>query len=224
MRAVPRVILFNKPCGVLTQFTPADGHACLADYLPQRDIYPAGRLDADSEGLVVLTDDGGLQALISEPRHKLEKTYWVQVEGAPTRAALATLQRGIPLGDFVSAPCSARAIDEPPELWARTPPIRYRASIPTGWLEIRLREGKNRQVRRMTAAIGCPTLRLIRFAVGDWTLDGLSPGAWREGAIPDALAERLAARQSRRLAPDTHRRPAARGAGAVPPRRHQRAE
>lgn len=203
--AVARVILFNKPYGVLTQFTPADGHACLADFLPLRDVYPAGRLDADSEGLVVLTDDGKLQALISEPRHKLEKTYWVQVEGEPAPTALCQLAEGLPVGGYVTAPCKVRAIDAPAELWPRTPPIRFRANIPTQWLEIRLLEGKNRQVRRMTAAVGHPTLRLIRFAVGEWSLRGLPQGEWRYAAIPDSLAEHLRAKQARRDSMDAGR-------------------
>ncbi len=175
-----RLILFNKPYGVLTQFTDTNGRSTLADYIPIPGVYAAGRLDADSEGLVVLTGDGGLQARIADPRHKLAKTYRVQVEGVPTDAALAQLQSGIDLGDFITKHCQAKRIAEPPGLWSRNPPIRYRASVPDSWLEIELREGKNRQVRRMTAKIGFPTLRLIRWAVGEWTLEGLSPGMWRE--------------------------------------------
>lgn len=180
---MPRVILFNKPHGVLTQFTPADGHASLKDYIPLPGVYPAGRLDADSEGLVVLTDNGVLQARIADPRHKLEKIYWAQVEGVPTGEAIERLMRGLDLGDFVTRPCGARVTAEPENLWPRDPPIRYRAAIPTTWLEIRLREGKNRQVRRMTAKIGYPTLRLIRWAVGEWTLENLAPGCWREERV-----------------------------------------
>jgi 23S rRNA pseudouridine2457 synthase len=142
-------------------------------------VYAAGRLDADSEGLVLLTDDGRLQARISHPRHKLEKTYWVQVEKLPDLVALDRLRRGIDLGDFVTRPARVRLIDEPAGLWPRTPPVRFRQSIPTAWLEIVIAEGKNRQVRRMTAAVGFPTLRLIRYAIGTWTIDGLSPGDWR---------------------------------------------
>jgi 23S rRNA pseudouridine2457 synthase len=175
-----RVILFNKPFGVLTQFSGGEGRQTLADYIAVPKVYAAGRLDADSEGLVVLTGDGALQARISDPRHKLAKRYMVQVEGLPTDAALQQLQAGIELGDFLTRPCEARRTPEPGWLWPRTPPVRYRAEIPTNWLEIVLREGKNRQVRRMTAKVGFPTLRLIRWAVGDWTLDGLAPGEWRE--------------------------------------------
>lgn len=177
-----RVILLNKPYNVLCQFTSADGRATLKDYVPIPGVYAAGRLDADSEGLVVLTDDGALQARISHPRHKLAKTYWAQVEGVPDEAALKLLRAGVDLGDFVTKPCQARLIDEPAGLWPRDPPIRYRAAIPTSWIELVLTEGKNRQVRRMTAKVGFPTLRLIRWAVGNWTLAGLAPGHWREVA------------------------------------------
>jgi len=172
-----RLVLFNKPYGVLTQFTDEAGRATLADYIDTPGIYPAGRLDADSEGLVVLTDDGPLQARIADPRHKLPKIYWAQVEGDPTAAALQQFRSGLDLGDFRSKPCEVRQIEQPAGLWARQPPIRYRAAIPASWLEVILREGKNRQVRRMTARVGLPTLRLIRWAVGDWTLEGISPGA-----------------------------------------------
>lgn len=177
------VILFNKPYGVLCQFTSADGRPCLKDYVPVQGVYPAGRLDTDSEGLLVLTGDGALQARISEPRRKLAKTYWAQVEGLPTAQALGVLRGGLDLGDFVTRPCSARCIEQPKGLWPRDPPIRTRRHIPTAWLELKLEEGKNRQVRRMTAKIGYPTLRLIRWAVGAWTLDGLAPGQWREAAV-----------------------------------------
>lgn len=177
--AAPRVLLFNKPHGVLTQFSSAEGRPTLADYIRVPGIYAAGRLDADSEGLLVLTDDGALQARISHPRHKLDKTYWAQVEGEPDEAALERLRRGVDLGDFRTKPCRVRIIDEPANLWPRDPPIRYRKEIPTTWLEIVIAEGKNRQVRRMTAKIGHPTLRLIRWAVGDMTLAGLSSGQSR---------------------------------------------
>lgn len=169
---------------MLTQFTDATGRATLADYLPVPKVYAAGRLDADSEGLVVLTDDGALQAQIADPRHKLEKRYWAQVEGIPTDAALRQLEAGVDLGDFQSQSCQVHRISVPEGLWERGVPIRYRAAIPATWLEIVLREGKNRQVRRMTAHVGFPTLRLIRWAVGNWTLAGLLPGQWRELEIP----------------------------------------
>ena len=175
-----RLILFNKPYGVLTQFTDPAGRPTLADFVRIPRVYAAGRLDADSEGLVVLTDDGTAQARIADPRHKLAKLYRVQVEGMPTEAVLQQLAAGVDLGDFHTRPCQVRSIEEPPELWQRNPPIRYRAAIPTSWLEIELREGKNRQVRRMTARVGFATLRLIRWAVGNWTLEGLAPGQWRE--------------------------------------------
>lgn len=174
-----RIVLFNKPYGVLTQFTDSSGRPTLGDYIQLPGVYAAGRLDADSEGLVVLTDDGTLQARISHPRHKLDKVYWVQVEGVPDEAALARLRAGIDLGDFVTRPCRARLFDEPASLWPRVPPIRYRAAIPTSWLEIAIAEGKNRQVRRMTANIGFPTLRLVRWSVGEWALGDLAPGQWR---------------------------------------------
>lgn len=173
-----RILLFNKPYGVLSQFTAADGHAGLGDYIDTPGVYAAGRLDADSEGLLILTDDGALQHRLTDPRHKLPKTYWAQVEGAPTDADLALLRRPLPLGDFVARPARARVIDEPAGLWPRDPPVRFRRAIPTAWLEIVIREGKNRQVRRMTAAAGFPTLRLIRAAIGDHHLGALRPGEW----------------------------------------------
>ena len=174
-----KVVLFNKPYGVLTQFSASDGRATLKDFIDIPGVYPAGRLDADSEGLLVLTDDGHYQARLSHPRHKLPKVYWTQVEGIPDEAALGRLRAGVDLGDFLTKPCRARLLDAPVDLWPRDPPIRYRAAIPTSWIEITLSEGKNRQVRRMTARIGHPTLRLIRRAVGEWTLDKLLPGQWR---------------------------------------------
>ena len=176
-----RLILFNKPYGVLSQFTDAgQGRATLAPYIPLPGVVAAGRLDRDSEGLLALTDDGALQARIADPRHKLPKVYWAQVEGVPTAEALERLRRGVGLNDGPTRPAGVRAIAEPAVLWPRDPPIRYRAAIPTAWLELTLREGRNRQVRRMTAAVGFPTLRLIRYAIGDWTLEGLAPGEWRE--------------------------------------------
>ncbi len=175
-----RLVLFNKPYGVLSQFTPEGRWQGLRDVLPLSGVYAAGRLDADSEGLLILTDDGKLQSRIADPRHKLPKTYWAQVEGAPTDADLEPLRRGVDLGDFVTRPAQVRCMDEPAGLWPRTPPIRFRANIPTSWIELVIAEGKNRQVRRMTAKIGFPTLRLIRAAVGDWRLDTLQPGEWKE--------------------------------------------
>lgn len=174
------LIAFNKPFGVLSKFRPEPDRRTLADYVQVPNVYPAGRLDMDSEGLLLLTDHGALQARIANPRHKLAKVYWAQVEGLPTDAALAALRRGVDLGDFVTRPAGARLIDEPASLWPRDPPIRYRARIPTAWLELTLREGKNRQVRRMTARVGFPTLRLIRASVGRVDLQGLLPGEWRE--------------------------------------------
>lgn len=173
------IVLFNKPYGVLSQFTPEGKWRALAEFIPLKDVYVAGRLDADSEGLLLLTDDGKLQAQIAEPRHKLEKTYWAQVEGVPEEAALDRLRAGIRLSDFTARPARIRLIDEPADLWPRDPPIRYRAAIPTRWLEIRISEGKNRQVRRMTAAIGYPTLRLVRVAIGTLSVSGLGLGEWR---------------------------------------------
>ena len=174
------LILFNKPFRVLSQFRDADGRATLGDYVDVPDVYPAGRLDYDSEGLILLTDDGKLQARISQPKARTRKTYLAQVEGAPTQEQLARLIRGVKLKDGVAKAVSARQIDEPAWLWDRDPPIRYRASIPDSWLEIVLTEGRNRQVRRMTAAVGLPTLRLVRYSVGDWTVDGLAPGEWKK--------------------------------------------
>ncbi|UCV29415.1 pseudouridine synthase [Ferribacterium limneticum] len=174
------IVLFNKPYGVLSQFTPEGKWRALNEFIAVKDVYVAGRLDADSEGLLILTDDGKLQAKIADPKHKLEKTYWAQVEGVPEEAALDQLRAGIKLSDFTAKPAKVRLIEEPAGLWQRDPPIRFRAAIPTSWLEIRISEGKNRQVRRMTAAIGYPTLRLIRAAIGAATLDGLALGQWRK--------------------------------------------
>jgi 23S rRNA pseudouridine2457 synthase len=174
------LIAFNKPFGVICKFRPEPGRRTLADYIEVPDVYPAGRLDTDSEGLLLLTDDGALQARIANPRHELAKLYWAQVEGEPTDAALAALRAGVDLGDFVTKPAAARRIEEPANLWPRDPPIRYRAKIPTAWLEITLREGKNRQVRRMTARVGFPTLRLVRAAIGRIGVEALAPGQWRE--------------------------------------------
>jgi 23S rRNA pseudouridine2457 synthase len=183
-RSAAHVVLLNKPYGVLCQFGDAQGRATLKDFVPVRDVYPAGRLDADSEGLVVLTGDGSLQARIADPRHKLAKTYWVEVEGLPGTEALERLASGVDLRDFTTRPAQVRPIPPPAGLWPRHPPVRVRAAIPTAWLEIVLREGRNRQVRRMTAAVGLPTLRLVRWSLGPWTLAGLAPGEWRR-AVAD---------------------------------------
>jgi 23S rRNA pseudouridine2457 synthase len=174
------LILLNKPYDVLCQFSREGERAVLADFVPVKGVYPAGRLDRDSEGLVVLTDDGKLQARISDPRHKQEKVYYAQVEGLVTDAALERLRREVALNDGPTLPAGAKAVDQPAWLWPRTPPIRVRKSVPDGWIELTLREGRNRQVRRMCAAVGLPCLRLIRWRVGDWTLEGLAPGEWRE--------------------------------------------
>jgi 23S rRNA pseudouridine2457 synthase len=177
---VTRIILFNKPFGVLSQFTDPEGNReTLANYLKLPGFRPAGRLDYDSEGLLVLTDSGALQARIADPRHKVAKTYWVQVEGEPKEIDLDRLRSGVLLKDGPTLPANAELINEPENLWTRNPPIRYRASIPTSWLSLTIREGRNRQVRRMTAAIGYPTLRLIRYQVGEWSLEGLPMGSQR---------------------------------------------
>lgn len=194
----PTVILLNKPFGVICQFSADGARATLRDLVPQRDVYPAGRLDADSEGLVVLTAEGRLQKIISDPRDKLVKTYYAQVEGTVTERALETLRGGVALAGYTSRPAEARAVEEPAWLWPRTPPIRVRRDIPTAWIELRLSEGKNRQVRHMTAAVGLPTLRLIRYGVGAWDLGDLAPGAWREadaGGLAQSHVSRTRARR-----------------------------
>jgi len=178
-----RIVLFNKPYGVVCQFSRDGLHPTLADYIAVPDFYPAGRLDTDSEGLLLLTDDGVLQHRITDPAHKLAKTYWVQVEGVANETALATLRRGVQLKDGLTLPAQAHLMPEPEMLWQRTPPVRERKAIPTSWIELSIREGKNRQVRRMTAAVGYPTLRLIRYAIGEWTLDNLPVGGWREDIV-----------------------------------------
>jgi 23S rRNA pseudouridine2457 synthase len=177
-----RLLALNKPFGTICQFSPHETRASLADWVKVPGVYPAGRLDSDSEGLLLLTDDGALQARIAEPRHKLIKRYWAQVEGAPGAEALKRLTSGVDLGDYVTRPCQARIIEPSEALWSRNPPIRFRAAIPTTWIELSITEGKNRQVRRMTAAVGFPTLRLVRAGIGalDIFALGLEPGASRK--------------------------------------------
>ena len=178
------LILFNKPFNVLSQFTDrsleASGRETLSHYVPVPHVYPAGRLDRDSEGLLLLTDDGKLQSQIADPKHKMAKTYWVQVEGAPQEDALQSLRRGVRLKDGVTQAAKARLIEEPMGLWPRNPPIRVRKSVPDSWIEMVIREGKNRQIRRMTAAVGHPCLRLIRAQIGDWRLGDLMPGEYKK--------------------------------------------
>ncbi len=192
-----RLILLNKPYRVLCQFEDEEGRATLADYVPVADVYPAGRLDYESEGLVLLTDVGWLQHWITHPRHKLPKVYWVQVEGIPTPAALKQLAQGVVIKGERTRPARVRLI-EPPPVWPRNPPIRERKNIPTSWLEITLTEGRKRQVRHMTAAVGYPTLRLIRWAVGPWQLGTLQPGEWRDVPCPQNLQELHQLLRSRR--------------------------
>lgn len=178
-----RLILFNKPYGVLSQFTDrgtaGSARSTLSDFIDVPGVYPAGRLDQDSEGLMLLTDDGRLQARIADPKFKLPKTYLVQVEGDVGDAALAALRRGVALKDGLTRPADAERIDDP-ALWPRDPPVRFRKTVPDGWIKLTIREGRNRQVRRMTAAVGHPTLRLVRWAIGEWNLDGIGPGVWRD--------------------------------------------
>ena len=183
-----KLILFNKPFGVLCQFTGSPEQETLRQYLPMPNVYPAGRLDKDSEGLLLLTNNGTLQHQISHPKKKIAKVYWVQVEGIPDEAALEQLRRGVLLKDGKTRPARARLLD-PPVVWEREPPIRFRKKIPTQWVELTLVEGRNRQVRRMTAAVGYPTLRLIRVSIGPWQLNELQPGDWYEEAVAvDSLA------------------------------------
>ena len=181
--SIPRVILFNKPYGVLSQFTDkgteGSPRPTLSGFIDEKGFYPAGRLDRDSEGLMVLTDHGPLQARISNPKYKLEKTYLVMVEGTPDDAGLDALRKGVTLKDGQTRPAKVEMTDPPEDLWPRDPPVRFRKSVPDAWLRITISEGRNRQVRRMTAHVGLPTLRLIRMSVGDWELNQLRPGAWR---------------------------------------------
>ena len=192
MVAIPpsSLICFNKPYGVLSQFTDEGRWRGLKDFIAAESFYVAGRLDADSEGLLLLTNDGKLQARIADPRFKMEKTYWVQVDGVPSKAALAMLRQGVQLNDGITLPARAESIDTPSSLWERTPPIRVRRDLPTAWIALTIREGRNRQVRRMTAAVGFPTLRLIRAAIGPYTLNDLSPGVWKYALSPDGLLQR----------------------------------
>ncbi len=185
------LITFNKPFRVLTRFTDPEGRATLADYIERPGVYPAGRLDFDSEGLLLLTDDGRLRAAITDPGHGVEKVYWVQVEGEPAAAALARLESGLLLADGITRPARAREIEEPADLWPRTPPIRFRAEIPTAWIELAIREGRNRQVRRMTAAVGL-TLRLVRASVGPFALGALRPGEFLDVERTEAGSFRAA--------------------------------
>lgn len=200
-----KIILFNKPYDVLSQFTDKEERGTLADYIDLKGFYPAGRLDRDSEGLLVLADDGGVQSRITEPRHKMAKTYWAQVEGIPDEPSLEQLRQGVELKDGMTKPAEARLI-EPPTLWPRTPPIRYRANIPDSWIELTIREGRNRQVRRMTAAISHPTLRLIRYRVGPWCLDDLQPGEWRIIDCPQELLTQQTGTKKHGLETPRHRR------------------
>lgn len=195
--ALSTIILLNKPYGVLCQFSGEAGRLTLKDFVALPEIYPAGRLDADSEGLVVLTADGGVQHRISHPAHKQAKTYFVQVEGEPTDTALQQLRQGVSLAEFKTDKAEVERVDEPAWLWPRTPPVRFRRLIPTGWIRIVITEGKNRQIRRMTAAVGFPTLRLIRYGLGAWTIESLEPGQWREIEVPAGKAGRPRYRPAR---------------------------
>ena len=188
-RPIGQLVMFNKPYGVLSQFTAEGRWRGLKDFIDLPGVYVAGRLDADSEGLLLLTGDGKLQARIADPRFKMEKTYWVQVEGTPDETALQALRQGVTLNDGPTRPAGARLIEPAPAMWQREPPVRVRQSIPTAWLELVIREGRNRQVRRMTAAVGLPTLRLVRVAIGPYTLGGLAPGAWRSVAAQSSGCE-----------------------------------
>ena len=206
-----RLILLNKPFQVLPQFSATNGRRCLREFLPLRGVYPAGRLDFDSEGLMVLTDFGPWQARISQPGSAFAKTYHVQVEGEPDETALKRLRHGVQLKDGATLPAEVRRVEAPGWLWERTPPIRSRKAIPTAWIELQLREGRNRQVRRMTAAVGHPTLRLVRSGIGPWTVEGLGPGEWREVSLTEAERVLSAARPISRNARSSRSASRARG-------------
>ena len=196
MSVQPSVILFNKPFRVLCQFSPEADKTTLKPFIHTPKVYPAGRLDFDSEGLLLLTGNGRLQHWISDPKHKLEKTYWVQVEGSIDDQALQQLRQGVELKDGRTRPASATVMAEPANLWPREPPIRHRANVPTSWVELRIKEGRNRQVRRMTAAVGYPTLRLIRWSIGPWSLADLAPGQSRELTLEPQLWQQVQATRS----------------------------
>jgi len=204
-----KLILFNKPYGVLSQFRSDGATPTLADYIDIPAVYPAGRLDKDSEGLLLLTDNGALQHQIAHPKKKMEKIYWVQVEGIPDQAALEKLRQGVALNDGLTLPARAQLIDAP-EVWPRQPPIRHREAIPTRWIELTIREGRNRQVRRMTAAVGFPTLRLIRYRIGEWTLQGIEPGGLRQLTVEAPAPKPSRSNKPERPGPATHHRRATR--------------
>ena len=195
-----QVLLLNKPFQVMSQFSEHEGKETLARYIQQPSLYPAGRLDYDSEGLLLLTGNGQLQHLLTDPKHKLPKTYWVQVEGEISEEAVRQLSLGVLLKDGKTLPAHARKLEEP-DLWERNPPIRYRASIPTSWLELTITEGRNRQVRRMTAAVGYPTLRLLRVAIGPWSIETLAPGESRWEPVPATITRRIKPVADRRPPP-----------------------
>lgn len=213
------LILLNKPYGVISQFSEHEKHTALSSYIKEKNFYPAGRLDHDSEGLLILTDEGQIQHCLSHPKHKQAKTYWVQVDGDITDTALTELEKGVMLKDGLTLPAKAKKIDEP-ALWPRDPPVRYRAEIPTSWCELTITEGKNRQVRRMTAAVGFPTLRLVRVSIGEFTIDGLSPGEWRKISTPQSLIEQ--ANAIKLLGTSRHRRSHHSSKGKVSSRRRKR--
>lgn len=220
-----QVLLFNKPFQVMSQFSEHEGKETLARFISQPSLYPAGRLDFDSEGLLLLTGNGQLQHLLTDPKHKLPKTYWVQVEGAVSDDAIVQLSVGVNLKDGKTLPAKARKLDEP-SLWERIPPIRYRASIPTSWLELTITEGRNRQVRRMTAAVGHPTLRLVRVAIGPWSIQDLAPGESRWAPVPKEVSHRLrkpaGEKESNRQAAGLKRKPRAGKSHPARPQRSQR--